>query len=301
MLRELATPLAIVCHDAGAANHVFAWLAAEPVPCRAMVAGPAARLWAEHFPGRACCASLDEALDGAASVLSGSGWASTLEHAARRGARARGARSIAVVDHWVNYLPRFERDVERVLPDEIWVTDEHALAEARRCFPGVALRQQPNLYLKAACREIAPVEAAGPDVLVVLEPARSDWGRSIAGEFQALDHLVGHLGALALPADARLRLRPHPSDPPGKYDAWIAAQRPGLARLDDAPTLAAAISRCACVVGCESYAMVVALAAQRRVVCMLPPWAPACRLPHAGIERLGAIPAATYAIGAVSR
>lgn len=288
MLSELPAPLAVVCHDAGAANHVFAWLAVEPVPCRAMVAGPAARLWADRFPERTACASLDEALDGAASVLSGSGWASDLEHAARRIARASGARSIAVVDHWVNYAPRFERDGKRVLPDEIWVTDEHALAEARRCFPGVALRQQPNRYLEATCRDIAPLEAADPDLLVVLEPARSDWGRGRAGEFQALDHLVDHLGTLALPAGARLRLRPHPSDPPGKYDDWIAAQRGGLARLDDSPTLSAAISRCAAVAGCESYAMVVALAARRRVVCMLPPWAPPCRLPHAGIEWFGA-------------
>lgn len=287
MLRELPAPLAVVCHDAGAANHVFAWLAAEPVPCRAVVAGPAASLWAQRFPGRAPCASLDEALDGAATVLSGSGWASELEHAARLGAQARGIGSIAVVDHWVNYAPRFERNGQRVLPDEIWVTDEHALAQARRCFPGLPLRQQPNLYLDEACRDIAPVEHSGPDLLVVLEPVRSDWGRGRAGEFQGLDHLVAHLDDLALPPDARLRLRPHPSDPSGKYEAWIGEQLQGLALLDDAPTLADAISRCASVAGCESYAMVVALANRRRVVCMLPPWAPACRLPHAGIEMLG--------------
>lgn len=287
MLRELPAPLAVVCHDAGAANHVFAWLAAEAVTCRALVAGPAADLWAQRFPGRASCASLDEALDGAATVLSGSGWGSELEHAARLGAHARGIGSIAVVDHWVNYAPRFERNGQRVLPDEVWVTDEHALAQARRCFPGLTLRQQPNLYLDEACRDIAPVEQSGPDLLVVMEPARSDWGRGRAGEFQALDHLVAHLSELALPSGARLRLRPHPSDSPGKYEAWIGAQPAGLALLDDAPTLFDAICGCASVAGCESYAMVVALASRRRVVCMLPPWAPACRLPHAGIARLG--------------
>jgi len=40
------------------------------------------------------------------------------------------------------------------------------------------------------------------------------------------------------------------------------------------------------VVGCESFALVVALAAGRRVCSTLPPWAPPCRLPQPGIVRL---------------
>jgi hypothetical protein len=39
-------------------------------------------------------------------------------------------------------------------------------------------------------------------------------------------------------------------------------------------------------VGCESMALVVALAAGREVFSSLPPWAPPCRLPHAGVRRL---------------
>jgi hypothetical protein len=123
---------------------------------------------------------------------------------------------------------------------------------------------------------------------VVLEPARSTWGRDAAGagEFQALDYLAANLPVLALPRGAALRLRPHPSDPPGKYAAWIERHAAIGARLDDAPTLAAAISRCAGVAGCESYALVVALAAGRRVVCTLPPWAPRGRLPQPNLVHL---------------
>ena len=40
------------------------------------------------------------------------------------------------------------------------------------------------------------------------------------------------------------------------------------------------------VVGCESQALVVALAAGRQVWSSLPPWAPPCRLPQAGVQRL---------------
>ncbi len=290
MLLELPSPLAVVCHDAGAANHVQAWLQADGdgTDCRVLVDGPAAQLWRQRHPPGRLVASTDEALDGAATLLSGTGWASDLEHDARRMARERGIRSIAVIDHWVNYAMRFERQGRNVLPDEIWVTDPDAADEARRCFPGVVVREQPNLYLQAQVAGIAPVAQAGPDLLVVLEPARSHWGRDTAGsgEFQALDYLGANLPALGLPGGAAVRLRPHPSDPPGKYDAWIAGHRGIGARLDESASLAEAISHCASVAGCESYALVVALAAGRRVVCTLPPWAPACRLPHAGLIHL---------------
>lgn len=289
----LPAPLALACHDAGAANHVLAWLAAGDLqagPGRVALAGPAGHAWAARFGSPAPQVTLEAALDGAAAVLSGTGWASDFEHEARVLARAAGLRSIAVVDHWVNYAARFERDGSQVLPDEIWVTDADALAIAQRCFPGLPVRQQPNRYLDEQLRGIAPMAAAGDDVLVVLEPARSDWGRGTPGEFQALDYLVARHAALGLPAGSTLRLRPHPSDPPGKYDAWLARPRAVPARLDDAPTLAAAISRCRWVAGCESAALVVALAAGRHVVCTLPPWAPAGRLPHAGLIHLRQLP-----------
>jgi hypothetical protein len=98
---------------------------------------------------------------------------------------------------------------------------------------------------------------------------------------------VERLPLLALPEGVVLRLRPHPSDPPGKYLDWIAARRADLpVELDASPTLAAAISGARWVAGCESYALVVALAAGREVFGTLPPWAPPCRLPQAGIRQL---------------
>lgn len=284
----LPSPLAVVCHDAGATNLILPWLDPQRQRIAACVQGPAERLWQERFGPQGLVDSPEQALEGAALLLTGTGWASHLEHRARALARRRGLRSVAVVDHWVNYAARFERDGERVLPDAVWVTDDEALALARSAFPSCDVRQQPNLYLQAQLAQVAPCPDAQrcQDLLVVLEPVRSDWGRGAAGEFQALDYLVAQAGRLGLRQPLRLRLRPHPSDAPGKYDAWMRAQTPHAVQLDDAPTLAAAISRVAWVAGCESMAMVVALAAGRRVVCTLPPWAPECRLPHEGLIHL---------------
>lgn len=285
-IAELARPLAVVCHDAGAANIIFAGIRQAEGAIRVLARGPALPLAQAALPPQWLVADMEMALDGAATLLSGTGWASDLEHAARRAARQRGIRSVAVIDHWVNYRERFSRQDEEILPDEIWVTDPDALALARDIFPTPPVTLHPNLYLAAAVARIPPPQAVPPTLLYVLEPARSTWGRDREGEFQALDFFTDHLPALGLPEDLQIVLRPHPSDPPGKYDAWLAAHPQLAARIDTSPDIAGAMAQARWVAGCESFALVLALAAGRQVLCTLPPWAPACRLPHDGIRHL---------------
>lgn len=284
----LGAPLAVVANDAGAANIILAWLSAEDLSgIRAVMMGPALALWKGRFGDAPCASSIEEALDGAAALLSGTGWASDGEHRARKAARALDLPSVAVIDHWVNYPDRFVHDGETILPDRVWVTDPYALAEARRTLPGTPSEERPNLYLSSQAAAAGPLPPTG-DVLFVAEPARSDWGRDSAGEFQALDYFMAHRAAIGLGA-ARVRVRPHPSDSAGKYDAWIAAH-PGAA-LDLSPDMATALRPASTVVGMNSFAMVIALVSGRRTICALPPWAPPWRLPHDGVVHLSRLKA----------
>lgn len=281
---ELASPAAVVCHDAGAANLILGWLkVARGSTVRAFMQGPAEALWRAAFPAEPLCCSLAEALDGAQTLLSGTGWASTLEHRARQVAHARGIYSIAVLDHWVNYASRFEREGQVRWPDEVWVADAYALELARQTLPGLPVRHLENLYLAAQVSRISPAPGTGT-VLVMLEPVRNTWGRDREGEFQALDYLFGHLDMLWPSGAAQVLLRPHPSESPEKYQAWLGKHP--AARMDTSPDAAAAISCADVVVGVESFALTIALAAGRPVYSSLPPWAPALRLPHAGIQQI---------------
>ncbi len=289
-MAEFPAATAVVLHDAGAANQVIAWIDAGLIPGdRVLAEGPAAELW--HASARPPLrAGLDAMLDGAALLVTGTGWQSDLEHRARCHARARGLPNLAALDHWVNYRERFVRNGETVLPDGLLVADPEAEAMASAIFPDLPVTRMPGLYLQ---REVAAVRAAeaasdrAPEgVLAVLEPARDDWGRGVDGTFQALDALVAFWGALGLPRGCGLRLRPHPSDPPGRYDAWCAANRALGPTISVETSLAADIASAAHVVGLSSYAMVVALAAGRDTVSILPPWAPPCPLPHAGLRHL---------------
>jgi hypothetical protein len=289
-MRDLVPPVAVTACDAGAANLIIGWLKdCGAMDVRVASDGPARSLFATELPQLPQMPA-EEALRGAAVLLSGTSRLSLLEHESRKRARRIGVPSIGVVDHWVNYRRRFRRRGELLLPDAIWVADEFARSIAERCFPGLPVHQKRNRYLELLVSAIkTPPAAKGRAlrILYVLEPCRSTWGRGEpSGEFQALEFFTSQLPRLGVGRNAVIRLRPHPTEPADKYARWIAKHRACNIALDDVRSLAAAISWADWVVGCETFAMVVALQAGRRVFSTLPPWGPRCRLPHAGIVRL---------------
>ena len=266
---------------------IAAWVAAaEAPPEQVIAAGPTEAIWRARFGEDAILSNDPEALGGMACLLSGTGWASDLEHRARIAVARSGAHSVAVIDHWANYAMRFERSGSVQLPDAIWVGDAEAERIARSEFPQLTVEQHPNLYLAEQAREAGPVSEGG-DVLFLLEPARSDWGKGQPGEFQALDYFMERRAAIGIPDGTLTRVRPHPSDPPGKFDAWIAAH--SEASLDTAPDMGRALAGARWVVGMNSAGLVIALEAGRTVISALPPHAPPCVLPHAAITRLAEV------------
>ena len=293
MFSSLQFPIAVVAHDAGAANHIMAWLKnAGHDHVRACVTGPALTLWKQAFPHPLIDDELADTMGKARTLISGTGWASNLEYDARKMARQLGIKSIAVIDHWTNYRARFLRDEVEILPDEIWVTDEYASKLAESEFDNIKIVLLPNLYLANLVQEVRQLERVGVNrtgnnLLYVLEPIRQAWGQGVvAGEFEGLNYFINNLGILGLCGDISIRLRPHPSDLIGKYDQWINAQKGMKIALDDSLNLAESIAWSDVVVGCQTYAMVVALDAGKRVISSIPPWAPPCVLPQPGIVKL---------------
>lgn len=275
--------VAVVCHDAGATNLLIPWLKQWSLNVVPFMQGPAIRSWQSAFPDISLCDSLDEALNGASRLISGTGWASSLEHDARVLAHSMGIRSTAVLDHWVNYKARFERGDSIQFPDELWVSDEWAMQIAREELPQIPVRQFDNLYLQAQVAQISVTPANGT-VLYVLEPVRQNWGRNQEGEHQALNFALEHIDSLCTNTVKEIVLRPHPSESLDKYSRYAALD--SRVRIDASLSLAQSISIAELVVGVESFALIVALAAGREVYSSLPPWAPALRLPHSGIRQI---------------
>jgi len=285
MKLNLQTPLAVVCHDAGSANLIFSWLKHWEGTVHPVMQGPAALIWESIFIDIPLEFDLISALAKSKMLLSGTSWRSCLEHQARLFAAHENIYSVAVIDHWVNYEHRFEREDTCQLPDEIWVTDKYSFEIANCKFPSIPVVLQHDTYVQEQIKLITPPPRKNI-LLYMLEPVASNWGTLRAGEFVALDYLINRL--LVQDSKPILRLRLHPSEPLNKYDHYIEQYE--FIELDTSKNVGAAISTADAVIGVESFALTIALSANRPVFSSLPPNAPHLRLPHKGIIQIRNFP-----------
>ena len=285
-----------------------AWLAPLQPQLRLYLAGPAKKLFLNRLGASAHFVStLEEALDGAQVLISGTGWESDLEFVARRLARQRGIPSVAVLDHWLNYRERFQREGDEQLPDEFWVADAEAATLATESFPNVPVLQLPNHWLQGLRSTVLTLRSKTNSqpvlpsrrLLYLLEPIRVPWSQGLGGQsesgeiqglrywLQKLPHLI-ELGWVApqVELDA-LCLRLHPSEPLDKYDAFIAESAASWPiQLDRSPGLAEALAWADAAFGCETQALVAAMSCNLPAFSTVPDWAPPCRLPQATLHHL---------------
>jgi len=283
---ELPHPYGVVVNDAGGENQIAAIVERQRYkPSWVSASGPAVKIWNEYFAGTGFQAGFHW-IPVSSAVVTGTGWSSDMEYLGRVEANRHRVRSIAVLDHWVNYRERFIRNGRELLPDEIWVVDEYAESIAREAFPGLRIVRQPDAYSERMVSQIGPLTDSTPKrLLYLLEPMRTGWGRSEPGEFQALTYFRDSLDQLNLNSPAEITLRLHPSEQRGKYERFLNEFFPVPVRISNR-TLVKDIEQCRWVAGCQTYAMSIALCAGRTVFCTLPPWAPACQLPHGGIVQI---------------
>lgn len=294
----------MVAHDAGAARLLFSWLQPLQRQLRFFVQGPARQILDKERPDISPCEGLEACLDQTQLLLSGTGWSSNLEHRARQFAAERNIRSIAILDHWVNYRERFVRQGRIALPEGLWVADSEALALAHSQFPTLSVQEHPNLWLNQLISEVASyrstlqkkgIKRAARNLLYLLEPLRDHANGELNGqEFVALNYWLEKLPSLASNGQIikdrqllKLRLRPHPSEEPGKYEEWIRSHsHEWPIELDTNPSLAISLAQADVTFGCETQALVASMACNLPTFCTLPPLAPPCRLPHSKLLHL---------------
>ena len=287
---KLKEPIMISCHDAGASNLILHWLLHNKFKSIYFnLSGPATHIFKNYYK-QLKNHSLDDNLKKTKTLISGTGWSSNHEHKARIFAKQNKIKSIAVIDHWVNYKERFNFDNQKIYPDELWLSDDYAYYLAKEHFSGIILKKINNYYLKDLSTKIKKKTISYSDnfnkvsknVLYVLEPIRQKWEgyNKIPGEFQALNFFLSNMHVIGLDYKCNISLRLHPSEKKGKYDQWIKRQKNFRIKLSpDDEDLETAISKSDWVVGCNTYALVIALFSDKKVASTLPTNAPNCVLP----------------------
>lgn len=259
----------------------------KKLKCKFSLGGPAKKIFEKKI-GSVNNLPFRQAINESNYVITGTGWATDLEYNAIKYAKNKQIPVTAYLDHYVNYKERFIRNDLEILPNQFWVTDKYSLDICKNIFPSIKLKIVDNFYLKDQLSQIKKIDDLIEDnLLYILEPTRNKWGKSKLGEFQALDYFLSKLSYLNLPRNTKINLRPHPSDKSGKYDRWIKERKePFKFLINESLSLNESISKSKWIVGCESYALVIAIEAGRKVFTSLPSWAHECRLPQKKIVKM---------------
>lgn len=286
----------IVSHDAGGAEVLSSYVRRREIDCIYVLEGPAKRIFQRKL-GPIKCLPLKKAIQQSESVLCGTSWQSSLEFDAIKLARSQTCRSVAFLDHWVNYRERFVRAGECCLPDEIWVGDRMAETLAQKAFPTTTIRVVENPYFQDIHQELKAThrqrvsKSDSIRVLYICEPIGEHALLQFGNERQrgyveedALRYFLANVKVLGKPIE-RLVLRPHPSEQAGKYDG-IKLECEIPIEIGGTHTLIEEIVNSDVVIGCESMAMVIGLLAEKRVISCIPPGGKPCDLPYQEIENL---------------
>jgi hypothetical protein len=285
----------LVSHDAGGAEILSSWLNRTNCQASAVVAGPAVDIFQRKCP-QVEFLPLDVALAKCTGVLCGTGWQSSFERQAISLGRTLSKKTVAFLDHWVNYRERFDESGSSILPDEIWVGDPDAERIARALFTETPVLLQQNPYLQDLLVEIEQLQvdkavSASKKILYVCENvvdhARLQygderyWGYT---DYDALLFFLKHISALGEAIEA-VTIRPHPSEQAEKYH-WVTKLNSLPIKIGGEQTLLKETLEADIVVGIQSMAMVVGLLARKRVISSIPPGGHPCQLPHKNIEHM---------------
>lgn len=286
--------IAVIAHDAGGAEVLSSHVRRQGLHCLYALQGPARKIF-ERKLGDIERLPLDDAIRRADWVLCGTSWQSGMELDAIKLARSLSKRSVAFLDHWVNYRERFERQGELNLPDEIWVGDPIAAELAGNIFDQTPIRLVENPYFMDIRAEMLAIplvrsgDAKRLAVLYVCEPVREHalrqhgneryWGYT---EEDALRYFLANVAVLGKPVE-RILVRPHPSETANKY-SWVRNEFDLPIAFGGTRSLLEEIADSDVVVGCASMAMVVGLLAGKQVISSIPPGGGQCALPQPEIK-----------------
>ena len=137
--------VAIVSHDSGGAEILSSWLNHNYCNAHVVAKGPAKKIF------KSKCAQvkfleLNDALNRSSWLLAGTGWQTNFEIQAISKARKLGIKTVAFLDHWVNYRERFKFNGSEILPDEIWVGDRDAETLASNIFREIPKNASKSLF-----------------------------------------------------------------------------------------------------------------------------------------------------------
>ena len=287
--------IAVISHDSGGAEVLSSWIQFQKLNCLTVVKGPAIDIFEKKGIKNSNYNLLD-AIKLSDYVITSTSWQSDLEKEAIIISKKLNKYVISVIDHWVNYEERFILNGILNLPNEIWVTDKHALEIAKSNFLDIKIKRIENYYLKN-------IETIIKKKITIPKNLKTNFKALFIGENlsehslkktnninsfgyteeQALRYLLENFNNLKYEIN-ELKIRPHPSDIKNKYD-W-SLRYDFVKSISNRNELIDDICNFDFIFGCESMALVIGLIANKKVISCIPIKTKKSSLPFRNIMNL---------------
>lgn len=135
----------IICKDMGSASIISG--NEEEKNCIFFLKNPAKKFFRAKGIVSENLNKLEKAVIECEYIITGTSWPVDIEYKAIKLAKKYNKKIITYLDHWVNYLERFNKN-KNMLPDIIITTDKEAFKLAKKNFPLTKILLKKNIYLE---------------------------------------------------------------------------------------------------------------------------------------------------------
>ena len=285
-----------MCFDAGGANQISSYIKDHPGRYIYCLGGPSIPIF-NTVLGVIENLKLEELIVQADFVITGTGWQSDFEWKGMNEAIKEQKFLVAFLDSWTNYEARFIRNGLKIVPNEIWVSDEQAEEIAKRTFKNIMIRKVENSYFSSMKKQREAIVRAKNQqdqdlqnkILFLAQPIL-DYEKTLQykidiDEFDALRIFKQYISEFR-GLNYLIRLRPHPSESRSKYESECLG---GKIELSPNHELITDLIWSNSVVGIDSYAMYVADQLGIATYTVLPESNAFLSVPKGGIRQLSAL------------
>jgi len=281
--------LVFCSHDAGGAELLSSFIVANNLSGKFLVSGPATSV----FQSKKLLSEKNQTtfLQVDTSIILSSTGTTDFEYSNMSDGLKNGAKVIALLDHWVNYAGRFERQSKNIEADVILVVDEYAFDIAEREFPTIEIVLINNDFLEGVKKEYCALDINDIeyDYVFICESRHVNTNME---QSSGIDNLIGLMYFFDVLSsigenNTRILLRPHPSDLDKDYTEYVPKTFP-LVKISSEENLLKTLKVSDIVVGCNSMALVIAETVGKRVYSAVKN-PQSILLPFAGIRPLSEI------------
>lgn len=290
--------IGVVCNDAGASDIIseIAIILQHDLKILYHLSGPAEDIFHRKglFKKSIPLASLILKAD---TIVTGTGWQTSLERDARETAKRLSKKCFVVLDHWQEFRSRFrEPNGEFIFPDEILVTDTLALTLASAQIPEVPIQLIRDFHIDRLVKQFNDTTMIiHHDLLPILylsdgQPYSVESEFSQINQIAKLSRFTNSVANFSSAPITQISVRPHPADiswnPPPQEILGITIKM-------ENGTLLETIAKSSLVIGTDSMALYIAMRLGKRTLTLIdeamrPLWMDFCvSLEHVYEKNLG--------------